>query len=51
MGIAAVKAMLVILYFMHLRYSSRLTWLFAGVGLYFLAIQFAFTLSDILTRG
>jgi len=50
LGIASTKAMLVILYFMHLRYSSRLTWIFAAVGFFFLFILLAFTLSDVLTR-
>jgi len=30
--IAIGKALLVLLYFMHVRYSSRLTWVFAGQG-------------------
>ncbi len=50
LGIASTKAMLVILYFMHVRYSSRLTWIFAAVGFFFLFILLAFTLSDVLTR-
>lgn len=48
--IASIKGMLVILYFMHVRWSSRLTWVFAGVGFLFLAILLAFTLSDFVTR-
>ena len=50
LGIASTKAMLVILYFMHVRYSSRLIWIFAAVGFFFLFILLAFTLSDVLTR-
>ncbi len=50
LGIASTKAMLVILYFMHVRYSSKLTWIFAGVGFLFLVILLAFTMSDVLTR-
>jgi cytochrome c oxidase subunit 4 len=49
--IAVTKAMLVILYFMHVRYSSRLTWLVISSGFVWLAILIAFTLSDELTRG
>jgi len=30
--IATAKATLVVLYFMHLRYCGRLTWVFAGVA-------------------
>ncbi|MCH7680350.1 cytochrome C oxidase subunit IV family protein [candidate division KSB1 bacterium] len=50
LGIATTKAMLVILYFMHVRYSSKLTWIFAATGFLFLIILLAFTLSDVLTR-
>ncbi|RUL89569.1 cytochrome C oxidase subunit IV family protein [Tautonia sociabilis] len=49
--IAVVKAVLIMLYFMHLRYSSRLTWLFAGSGTLWLLILLAFSLSDFLSRG
>ncbi|NIR51488.1 oxidase [candidate division KSB1 bacterium] len=50
LGIAITKAMLVILYFMHVRYSSRLTWAFVAVGFLFLLILLVLTMSDILTR-
>jgi cytochrome c oxidase subunit IV len=49
--IAGCKTLLVILYFMHARYSSRLTWVFAGVGFLWLAILIAFTMSDMRTRS
>lgn len=49
--VAVIKATLVVLYFMHVRYSSRLTWVIVGSGLFWLAIMFALTLSDYLTRG
>ena len=48
--IAVIKAMLVVLYFMHLRYSSRLTWVFVGAGLFWLLIMIVLTLSDYMTR-
>jgi hypothetical protein len=41
---------LVILFFMHVRYSSRLTWLFVLAGFIWLAIMVDLTLSDYLTR-
>lgn len=50
LGIAVLKALLVILYFMHVRSASRLTWLFAAVGFYWLAILVSLTLTDLLTR-
>jgi cytochrome c oxidase subunit IV len=48
--IAVVKATFVVLYFMHVRYSSRLVWLIVTAGLFWLAIMFALTLSDYSTR-
>ncbi len=51
LSIAVFKATLVVLYFMHVRYSSKLTWVFVGAGIIWLIILFAFTLSDFLTRG
>ncbi len=48
--IAVAKSTLVILYFMHLRYSGRLTWIFAGVGLFWLLILLGGTLDDYITR-
>jgi len=51
MGIAALKASLVILYFMHVRYATRLTALVVGSGFFFLAIMIGLTLVDYATRG
>lgn len=50
LAIAIVKAVLVVLYFMHVRYNSPLTWLFASAGFMWLVILFALTMSDYLTR-
>ena len=49
--IAVVKATLVILYFMHVRYSPRLIWLIIAAALFWLAILFALTISDYWTRS
>jgi cytochrome c oxidase subunit 4 len=49
--IAAVKAALVILYFMHLREASPLLWLAAGGGFFWLGIMIVLTMSDVATRG
>jgi cytochrome c oxidase subunit 4 len=49
--IAVAKALLVILFFMGVRWSSRLTWVVAGSGFFFLLIMFSITMSDYLTRG
>ena len=50
-SIAAVKALLAALYFMHVRHSPKLTWPVAGSGFFRLAILLRLTLSDYLTRG
>jgi len=49
--IAVMKAVLIILYFMHVRYGSHLTWIFVGAGFFWLGILLALTMSDFLTRA
>jgi cytochrome c oxidase subunit 4 len=49
--IACAKALLVILFFMHVRWSSRLTWVVVASGFFWLLILFSITMSDYLTRG
>jgi cytochrome c oxidase subunit 4 len=49
--IACSKALLVVLYFMHVRWSSRLTWVVAGAGFFWLFILFSITMSDYMSRG
>ena len=51
LGIAVTKATLVVLFFMHVKYSSRLTWLVVASGFVFLAIMLAFTMADVVSRG
>ena len=51
MAIAVTKACLIVLYFMHARYASRLMHMFATAGLLWLAILFVLTLADFLARG
>lgn len=48
--IATVKATFVVLYFMHVRYSSRLIWVIMTAALFWMAILFALTFSDYETR-
>lgn len=48
--IAVSKATLVVLYFMHVRYSSRLTWVVVSGGFVWLVVMIVFTMSDIATR-
>lgn len=50
MTIAVAKMMLIILIFMHVRWSSKLTWVFVGGGFFWLLILFVFTLSDVFSR-
>jgi cytochrome c oxidase subunit 4 len=49
--IAFTKMTFVVLYFMHVKYSSKLIWLTAIAGFFWLAIMFAFTMQDYLTRS
>jgi cytochrome c oxidase subunit 4 len=51
LGIACTKALLVILFFMHVRWSTRLTWLVVASGFFWLLILFGITMTDYLTRG
>ncbi len=51
LAIATAKATFVVLYFMHVRYSSRLIWVVVASALFWMGILFAFTFSDYLTRG
>ncbi len=50
LGIACTKAVLVVLFFMELRHSSRLTKLSVGAGLFWFALLITLTLADYLTR-
>ena len=49
--IAGIKATLVILFFMHVRYGSRLVWVFVGAGVFWLALLITLTASDYISRG
>ena len=50
-SIAITKATLVILFFMHAKFSSRLTKLFVGMSFFFLLILLTLTMTDYLSRG
>lgn len=50
MSIAIAKATLVVLYFMHVRYSTRLIWVIVASALFWMALLFAFTFADYFTR-
>jgi cytochrome c oxidase subunit 4 len=50
-AIAGTKALLVILFFMHVRWGTRLTWVVAGSGFFWLLILFGITMTDYMSRG
>ena len=50
LGIAGIKTVLVVLFFMHVKYGSRLTKIFAVAGFLWLSILISFTLSDTEAR-
>ncbi len=49
--IATIKGTLVVLFFMHLRYSTKLTMVTVVAALFFLLIMFSLSMTDYLTRG
>ena len=48
--IAAAKASLIVLFFMHARYSSKLIWVVIGAALLWFGILFTLTMSDYVYR-
>jgi len=51
LAIAIVKATLVILWFMHVAHSPRMTWIVVISSILWLGVLFVLTFSDYLTRG
>ena len=51
LAIAATKMILVVLFFMHVKYSTKLTKLTVGAGLFTFLILVGMTLSDYMTRA
>src|SRR5919206_4189001 len=51
LAIAITKAALVILFFMHVKYSPKLIKVTIGCSFFFLLIMFVITMSDYLSRG
>ncbi len=49
--IASIKAYVVVLYFMHVRYSAQIIWLTAAAGFIWFVMMLALTLADYATRG
>ncbi len=51
LGIAVIKAMLVVLFFMHVKYSTKLTKLTVGAGIFTFLVLVGMTLADYMTRA
>lgn len=51
LGIAVAKATLVVLFFMHVRYATRLIPIVVAGGVFWLLILFGLTMADYVTRG
>ena len=51
LGIAVVKAVLVVLFFMHVKYSTKLTKLTVGAGVFTFLVLIGMTLADYFTRA
>jgi cytochrome c oxidase subunit 4 len=51
LGIAVFKAALVVLFFMHVKYSTRLTWAVVLGSVFWFGILITLTMSDYLTRA
>ena len=50
MGIAVAKATAVVLWFMQVKYSTKLTWVWASLGFIWLTLMFGI-LADYITRA
>lgn len=51
MGIAVVKMILILLFFMHVKYSEKLVWIFSTAAFFWLLLLVIGTLNDYFTRG
>jgi cytochrome c oxidase subunit 4 len=51
MAIATVKAALILMYFMHVKFNPPLVWIFSTAAFFWLLILLAFSFNDFLTRG
>ena len=51
LGIALLKATLVVLFFMHVRYNTPLMWVFAAAGFFMVLIFLALLMQDYMSRN
>ncbi len=49
-GIAITKATLVVLFFMHVKYSSQMTKMVVAIAIFFLLVMLGLTMTDYMTR-
>jgi cytochrome c oxidase subunit 4 len=49
--VAIAKALIVMIFFMHLRGSNRIVWTVAGAGFMWLSFLIVLTIGDFVTRG
>jgi cytochrome c oxidase subunit IV len=50
-AISVASTALILLFYMHVRRSKPLLWVFVGAGFFWLGIMFVLAVSDFLTRG
>jgi cytochrome c oxidase subunit 4 len=50
-AVAIAKALIVMIFFMHLRGSNRIVWTVAGAGFLWLSFLLVLTIGDFITRG
>ncbi|MBK6426555.1 MAG: cytochrome C oxidase subunit IV family protein [Blastocatellia bacterium] len=50
MGIAVVKGIIIVMYFMEVKYGSKLLWVFVSSSFLFLVIFLVLTMNDYATR-
>lgn len=48
--IAVIKGVLIVMFFMHVRHASRLTWIFSAAAFVWLSVMFVFTFNDYISR-
>lgn len=51
MSISVAKSALIVLFFMHLRYSKPIMWVFVAAGFFWLGIMLVLGMSDYMSRG
>jgi cytochrome c oxidase subunit 4 len=51
LAIAVTKATFVVLYFMHVRWASRLTWVVIAASVFWLLLMFSIGMTDYMSRG